>query len=209
MAYLRWLTSTWCAYWLAGTGPGDDAILRVHSHASFDLSAKTLRDEGCRRSVHHLRRLVEPLFAGVPAERRPDDADWVELSTAVDDFPREVYEGGLIPVPPQTARRIHLLRRLVVRGLERLEASRRSDPTATSPARLAALRRIFDWQEELTRLSRQYPPPHLPRAIRQLRDARARRLLAGEVVSPEQDADERAAIDAAQEWIRQWPVAAW
>jgi hypothetical protein len=126
----------------------------VHSHASLDLTARTLRDAGCRGSVDHLRRLVEPLYEVVPAHRHPSESDWAELSTAVDDFLREVYEGGLIPVPPQTARRMHALRRLVMRGLERLEASRHTDPTAIKPERLAALRRIFGWQEELTQLQR-------------------------------------------------------
>jgi len=60
--------------------------------------------------------------------------------------------------------------------------------------------------EEIRRIDDAYPPPDLPSAVRQLKQRRALRLLTGEVVAPEQDANELKVIHEAQRHIDLWPA---
>ena len=105
MAYLRWSSSNWHAYWQASTPPGDEAVLTVHGHVHFALRAGELVARGCWGNGASLRRWILQLFKDDERIMRTTFADWVELSRAVDDFLREVYEGGRIPVSAQVARR--------------------------------------------------------------------------------------------------------
>lgn len=209
MAYLRWSSSNWHAYWQAGTPPGDEAVLTVHGHVHFALRAGELVARGCRGNGASLRRWILQLFKDDERIMRTTFADWVELSGAVDDFLREVYEGGRIPVPAQVARRHRVLSRWLERAWTRVKRRWIQDADADSIENLALqplLAGIVSVENELAMNRRRYPGPNLPQDIVALMDLRARRMLRGEGISLEQEASERQRIELAYGPIRDWPI---
>lgn len=112
------------------------------------------------------------------------EPDWQEIQEAVQQFLKDVYLAGRLRMPDDIAERYRALR---------LQLSQKGTMTLKA------------W-DEIRRIDDAYPPPDLPSAVRQLQQRRALRLLTGEVVAPEQDADELKVIHEAQRHIDLWPA---
>jgi len=192
MAYLRWSGSPWYAYSHIDGGEGDDALLEAWHERGFRFAATagTLDRAGCHGSPGNLRVLM----AGMPGVDAAALADVHKLGTAVDQFLFDVHNAGKIPMPPMVARRYRVLKQLLKRALRQPRQSQGEDERGFPL--------WFGWYAELNEINRQYPPPDIPREIRDLMQARALRALAGEVVLAEQETSERRLIAAAQDF---WP----
>jgi len=192
MEYLRWSWSPWYAHSHIDGDDGDDALLVGWHEAGFRFEARAweLDRAGCAGSPGNLLAVMARK-SGVDAAALAD-AD--SLAPAVDQFLFEVRNAGKIPMPPKVARRFRVLkRRLGCTLRQRLSAP--GEHGQRFP-------QWFHWQAEIAVLDRQYPPPRLPREIRDLMQARALRSIAGRTVSAEQDVSERLRISAA---LDAWP----
>lgn len=200
MAYLRWSYSPWHAFARADSGDRDDAVL-VAWHvrgAGAIVTAGELRRARSERSPKRLRRFMDrELYSNEPATVDSVTAalnDVDALAPTVDQFLFDVYNAGKIAMPPEVADRYRELKRWIDKAL--------SDSCAEFPVDSQGVPQLFAWSSELENIRRRHPPPRVSPEIRYLMHARARRMLAGEQVSPEQDALERARIAAAHEWPR-------
>lgn len=216
MAYLRWLDSSWYAYRHADGGQGAEAVLSARHGSGFDLwataaelsSAKEAQDG---REGQWLHRFM----AARPGCTEEALADATELRPAVDEFLREVFLAGLVPMPVETARRYRILCKLIRRRVQRPLAADKGSSCAAEFERdelpeeaLLRLRKRhpeWAWVSELCELDRQYPRAAIPDHIRTLERDLARRALAGDEASAEQDALDRARIKEAYE---AWPPVA-
>jgi hypothetical protein len=198
MAYLRWSGSPWYAFSHVDGGDDDDAVL-VAWHvrgAGASVTAGELRRSGSEGSPQQLRRFLDRELCG--NEAASVDAvtaalnDLEALAPAVDRFLFEVYSAGRIAMPIEVANRYCELKRWIDEAL--------ADPCGEFPVDDRGVSMLFTWRVELDEIRRRYPPPRVPREIRELLQARALRVLRGEEVSPQQDVSERERIAAACEW---------
>lgn len=181
MAYLRWSHSNWYVYKHVDGGDLDDAVLMcMHGLHRFVLSAGELRVQVDRSNAAGLRGLLRARMEG----QELSEGDWLEIDEAIRQFLKDVYLAGKLRMPSDVAERYLALRAML---------SRKSNEG------LAAWAEICDINDA-------FPPPDLPSSVRQLKQQRALRLLSGEVIPPEQDADEVAAIEVAQLRIDMWPA---
>ena len=196
MAYLRWSGSPWYAFSHVDGGDGDDALLVAwHERgAGATVAAGELLRAGCEGRPQRLRDFMEARFraeaTGKPAAMKDIDV----LAPAVDQFLFEVCNAGKIAMPPDVASRYRELAE-GVRGALAQPSEVQALDSHGSP-------RWFAWCAELDEINRHFPPPRLPREIRDLMHTRALRMLQGEGVPPAQDARERERIAAACEWPR-------
>lgn len=204
MAYLSWSHSYWHAYKTVGTGPGDDTVLTLHSgNGSLWLRAAELRSCGATGDVQALREFVQSRLAASSPRAgdtvRPSSQDWVDLRRAVDDFLRAAYRGGELPIPSEVLRRYRICQRLIQRWIRRgCRAPDLQDPLDERAKRQFV--NLCGWWRYTKQVLIDYPPPPVPKAIQELEFKRSQRVLLGESVSPEQDAQERALIRAARAW---------
>lgn len=200
MAYLRWSGSPWYAFSHVDGGDSDDAVL-VAWHvqgAGATLTAGELLRGGCEGSPERLRDLMDrKMRSNGPAKAASMTTamkDVEVLAPAVDQFLFDVANAGKIVMPSEVADRYRELKRWIDETL--------ADPCSKYPVDSKGVSMLFTWCSELERIRRRYPPPRVPRDIRDLMQARALRMLRGEDVSSEQDALERARIAAVYEWPR-------
>ena len=188
MAYLRWSRSAWYAFLSNEGGDEDDAVLVAWHETGHRLAVRAgeLRRAGCVQWPERLSNYLEP-----DADRAAI-RDVHLLSPAVEQFLLDVYHAGKIPMPPEVAQRYRTLT-----AWRNAALARPFDPGAVcAPGRPL----LHDWIAELEAIDCRYPPPRPSRQIRDLMDKRALRALHGETVSPKQEREERAQIEAASQW---------
>ena len=193
MAYLRWSSSPWYAFSHIDGGDGDDALLAAWHEAGVRLAvtAGQLRAAGCGGSPGCVRALL----ARTPGIDAAALADADALAPAVDQFLFEIEFAGKIPMPPDVVRRWRELRGWIDAAL-----ARPGDGADTTAPKTGGTSMLLRWIAEFGDINRRYPPPRPSREIRELVQARALRAFRGEVVSPEQDAQERERIAHANRW---------
>ena len=125
-------------------------------------------------------------------------ADIDLLAPAVKEFLFAVYNAGLIPVPETVVRRYRVLKRLVARAVRRPAGNTVVSVEVGQESTL----RLLTCMGEIQEIDGQFPPPDLAPEIRVLMDERGIRALAGEPISPDQEAEECARIEAA---LNAWP----
>jgi hypothetical protein len=200
MAYLRWSGSPWYAFSHVDGGDGDDAVLvawHVQGVGATVTAGELLRG-GCEGNPERLRDLMNRKMRGSKPASVESMAtamkDVETLAPAVDRFLFDVCNAGKIAMPPDVAYRYCELKRWIDEAL--------ADPCRKYPVDSQGVSMLFVWSVELDQIRRRYPPPRVSRDIRELMQARALRMLRGEGVTPEQDALERARIEAACAWPR-------
>lgn len=196
MAYLRWSGSPWYAFSHIDGGDGDDAVLVAwHTRgAGATVTAGELLRAGCKGEHERLRVFMEHRIRAEEPGKTAAMQDVEVLAPAVDQFLFDVYNAGRIAMPPEVANRYRELKRWIDESL--------ADPCSKYPVDSRGVSMLFTWSVELAEIRRRYPPPRVPRDIRDLMQARALRMLRGEHIPPEQDALERARIAWAYEWPR-------
>lgn len=196
MAYLRWSESTWFAFSHTDGGDGDSALLVAwHAEgADATVTARELLRAGCVGQPEQLRTFMERWIRVEEHAKRAAMKDIEVLAPAVRRFLFDVYTAGKIVMPPDVADRYRELRRRVDDAL--------TAPCREHPVDSRGVSMLLEWSVELEEIRLRYPPPHVPREIRELMQTRALRMQQNEDVSPEQDALERARIEAACEWPR-------
>ena len=194
MAYLRWSSSPWYAYSHIDGGDGDAALLLAwHERgARLAVTAGELVRAGCGPSPAPLRALLER-SAGIDAAALQDVA---LLAPAVAQFLFEIQYAGKIAMPAEVAQRWRELRRAIEDAFARPVDAHAAACEIDSDGTPTLLRRIA----EFGAINRCYPPPRPSREIRDLIQSRALRAMAGERVSPAQEAKERERIARATEW---------